>query len=693
MKRYIREYEYLSKEFLDKMEEKTPPFTELGEFVRLRTYSRFINQMGRRETWLETVARVTNYSVSLVKEAKPDYDDEKLKEEAEYMFEKMYMLETFASGRSLWIGGTSVSKTNPLANFNCSFTTIESFEDFKEIFLLSMLGTGIGIRVLKEDVEKLPRVRNNVKVLHKDYKPVAKKDRKEYSELSFEQNVAFLTIGDSKMGWAKSISLFFDLISDSVYADIDTILINYDNVRPKGEKLKNFGGRASGHTSMLRMFKKIAKVINNTEGGKLKTIDVLDICNIIGENVVSGGVRRTAEIILFDVDDKDILNAKSNLYIQDDNGNWTSNEEILHRRMSNNSVFFNSKPDRKTLHEIINSIRYSGEPGFINAEGARKRREDFEGVNPCGEILLANKAVCNLTTTNLMAFVNKGKLKMKDLEDTIKLSVRIGLRMTIPHLEMEKWDKVHQRDRLLGVSFTGYQDMVNSTNLSMDYQRKLLRHLRKVAKDEANRYADELGLNKPKLVTTIKPEGTISTLNTTSSGIHFSHSPYYIRRVRITSTDPLLKVVEELGYPTFPEVGQTEENCDTKVVEFPIKAPMGKCKMDVGAIEQLEIYKMTMEEWTDHNTSITVTVRENEWEEVEEWIWNNWDSVIGISLLSLDDNFYPLLPYEEISEEEYNMRKSKMKKFDQSLLEKYEKDDEENEILEDGCVNGVCPIR
>lgn len=307
--------------------------------------------------------------------------------------------------------------------------------------------------------------------------------------------------------------------------------------------------------------------------------------------------------------------------------------------------------------------------------------------------MLANKAVCNLTTTNLMSFVDNGKLKIKDLEDTIRLSVRIGLRMTIPHLEMEIWDKNHQRDRLLGVSFTAYQDMVNSLNLSFEEQRKLLRHLRGVAEDEAARYSEELGLNKPLLVTTIKPEGTISTLNTTSSGIHFSHAPYYVRRVRITSTDPLLKVVEELGYPTYPEVGQTEEDCDTKVVEFPVKAPQGKCKMDVSAIEQLEIYKMTMEEWTDHNTSITVTVRDNEWKDVEEWIWNNWDSIIGISLLSLDDNFYPLLPYEEISEEEYNERKSKMRPFDESLLQKYEKGDEDSEIIEEGCTNGVCPIR
>lgn len=684
---------FLTEEFLTKMKESTPPFTELGDFVRLRTYSRFIDDLGRRETWLETVSRVCEYSVSLVKDLNPLYSDEKLREEAEFMFESMYMLKTFSSGRSLWVSGQSVGTDNPLSNFNCSFTTIEKFNDFKEIFLLSMLGSGIGIRILPEDVEKLPKIRNNVKLEHKVYTPVEKKLRKEYTELTFKGNTAIITIGDSKAGWSQSIPMYFDILSDTCYRNIDSILVNYDNVRPKGEKLKHFGGRASGHSSLFRMFKKIHKV-TSASNGKLRPIDVLDICNIIGENVVSGGVRRTAQIILFDINDTDVLNAKSNLYIQNKDGNWESNAEILHRRMSNNSIYFKEKPSREVLHKIMQSIKISGEPGFINSEASKIRRGDFEGCNPCGEILLRNKGCCNLTTTNLMAFIDENNiLDIKALESVIRLSVRIGFRMTLPHLEMENWDNVHQNDRLLGVSFTGYQDMVNVLGLSMNEQKEFLKNLREVAHAEAKRYSSELGLNAPLLVTTIKPEGTISTLPSVSSGIHFSHSPYYLRRVRVSSTDPLVKVAEELGYPVHPETGQTLENCDTKVIEFPMKAPKGKTKLEINAIEQLEIYKMSMEYWTDHNTSITVHVRDNEWEIVEDWVYNNWDYIVGISFLSLDDNFYPLLPYESITKEEYEDRKSKMKPFDETLLQKYEFKETDSDITDDSCANGVCPVR
>lgn len=310
------------------------------------------------------------------------------------------------------------------------------------------------------------------------------------------------------------------------------------------------------------------------------------------------------------------------------------------------------------------------------------------------EILLDNKSVCNLTTTNLFGFVDKNnKLDIKALEEVIKLSVRIGLRMTLPHLEIYSWDITHQRDRLLGVSFTGYQDMVNAVGLSFEEQRLFLRNLKKVAVEESKRYAKELNVNEPILVTTIKPEGTISNLPSTSSGVHFSHSPYYVRRVRVSATDPICKVVEELGYPVLPENGQEEETCDTKVVEFPMKAPMGYTKYDVSAIEQLEIYKMTMEEWTEHNTSITVHVRSHEWQEVEEWVWDNWDSIVGISFLALDDSFYPLLPFEAITEEEYIKRKNEMKPFDETLLYKYEVREEEYELKDDECSSGVCPVR
>ena len=213
------------------------------------------------------------------------------------------------------------------------------------------------------------------------------------------------------------------------------------------------------------------------------------------------------------------------------------------------------------------------------------------------------------------------------------------------------------------------------------------------AHEAAGKLARQLGSPEPLLVTTVKPEGTLSLLPTVSSGIHYSHAPYYIRRVRITATDPLCRVCEDLGYPVFPEVGQDPETCRTKVVEFPVRAPEGRVKSDVSAIEQLENYKMFMTHYVDHNCSITVHVRDAEWDAVEQWVWDNWDDVVALSFLSYDDNFYELLPYEAITEEEYNRRKAAMKPFNPSLISRYEHEESELDIGESECAGGVCPVR
>lgn len=265
--------------------------------------------------------------------------------------------------------------------------------------------------------------------------------------------------------------------------------------------------------------------------------------------------------------------------------------------------------------------------------------------------------------------------------------------MTLVELELPKWDHVQQRDKLIGCSLTGWQDMVNATGIGKDEEANLLRKLREEAHKAANDYAKELGQNPPVLMTTVKPEGTLSQLPTVSSGVHYSHSPYFVRRVRISSSDPLLKVCEELGYPVFPEVGQDPANPSTKVVEFPIKAPQGKTKYDVSAIEQLENYKLFMENYVDHNCSITVSVRDHEWEEAEQWVWDHWDDIVAVSFLPLDDSFYELLPYESIDEAEYERRKKAMKPFVPSLISKYEHEEKEYELPSDACENGVCPVR
>lgn len=685
-----KEYVMLTDEYISNYKHKKTPMEQLGNFVFYRTYSRYLREKGRREYWWETVRRAVEYNTSLVATSR---------EEAQKLFENVFNLKQFLSGRTFWVGNTPVAKYYPMANYNCSFQIIDSFEAFKDLFYLLMIGSGVGARVLKSDVEKIPKIRTKYELIHKDYTPVEEICREDSTSLKFyDKDTVEITVGDSKEGWVQALSHFFSIISDHDYRKVQRVIIDYSHVRPKGEKLKTFGGTASGHESLKNMFRKIDRVIKvrgEEEGqrAKLKSIDCLDIVNIIGENVVVGGVRRTAEMVIIDPDDKDTLDAKTNLYKNVD-GKWIVNNDLIHRQMSNNSIYYTERPNREKLKWQLEKMRYSGEPGWINSEAASKRRPNMNGVNPCGEILLDSKGVCNLTTVNVFAFVNEDKsLDKKALLEAQRLSARAGYRMTCVELELPHWDEVQQRDKLLGCSLTGWQDMVNATNMSIQEQAKLLRDLRDTAKEAAREYAKELGQNEPLLVTTVKPEGTLSQLPTVSSGVHYSHSPYFIRRIRVSSHDPLSKVCEELEYPIFAEVGQEWETCMTKVIEFPVKAPEGKTKYDVTALEQLENYKLFMENYVDHNCSITVSVRNEEWEEVEEWVWNNWDEVVALSFLPLDDSFYELLPYEAITEEEYNRRLREMKPFIPSLISKYEKEELEYELENDACENGVCPIR
>lgn len=682
----------LTDEFISKYKHQLSPLNQLGNFVYYRTYSRWLSEQGRREYWWETVRRAVEYNCSLVPTRR---------EEAEKLFDNIYNLRQFLSGRTFWVGGTAVAKNYPMSNYNCSFLVIDSFEAFKELFYLLMIGSGVGARVLKDDIKNLPGLRTDYEIIHKDYTPMPHSAREDNTSLKFTyNNTVKITVGDSKEGWVQSLDFFFKLLYSNEYRNIKTIIVDYDHVRPKGEKLKTFGGTASGHSSLKNMFYKIDKVvkrnkkINGSEKVKLRPIHCLDIANIIGENVVVGGVRRTAEMILIDPDDKECIEAKSSLYNQID-GQWIVNKDIVHRQMSNNSIYYTEKPSREKLHWQIQQMRYSGEPGWINAEAASKRRPNMQGVNPCGEILLDSRGLCNLTTVNVLAFVKEDRtLDIDGLLEAQRLSVRAGYRMTCVELELHNWDKIQQRDKLIGCSLTGWQDMVNATGMTREKEADILSRLRRTARKEVNLYSKEIGQNEPLLVTTVKPEGTLSQLPTVSSGVHYSHSPYYVRRIRISSTDPLVKVCEDLGYPVYPEVGQDEHTCATKVVEFPVKAPAGKTKYDVSAIEQLENYRLFMENYVDHNCSVTVHVRENEWREVEEWIWQNWDDVVAVSFLALEDNFYQLLPYEAISEEEYNRRKDEMKSFIPSLISKYEEQETNTNIGgNDSCDNGICPVR
>jgi len=665
----------LTQDFLDKYPDYPDCMDELAKFVYIRTYSRWLPDKNRRETWKETCARAINGNCSYL----PTEDGE-----PEKLFDNMFNLRQRISGRMLWMGGTEALDKTPLAAYNCSGIVIDNINAFHELFYLLMVGTGVGCRVLKEDIAKLPQF-DTAKKLYHVKTPVPQGTTLERTKVSNYGNSIIITVGDSKEGWCEALTAYLNTMADNTTKSIS---IDYSYIRPQGAPLKTFGGYASGYTSLKEMFEKLHKIITKeSTDGKLRPLNVADMCNIVGQNVVAGGTRRTAELILFSPDDEEMLHAKENL-----------DPEHYFRYMSNNSMYLEDKPSREELAKIMKSIKETAEPGFINVKAAKERRKDFAIVNPCAEIMLPNKAVCNLTNINVSKFIDeRGNVMVSQLKEACKLSARACYRLTEPELELEGWSEIHHRDRLIGCSITGWQDAV-ADNITKLEQGVLLTLMKTWIKDAANEYADENNRPRPVLYTTVQPDGTGGLISGCSAGVHYNHSPYYFRRVRISSNSPLYQAIKYLdGWQIDNEVGQ-DDNGNTKVITFPCKSNSRITKYNVSAIEQLEQYKMMQTHYVDHNTSITVTVRDNEWDDVTDWLDKNWDCVVGISFLSLNQDYYPLMPYEECTEKQYLELKSKMAPFDQELVNKYEFElqtvGKDFEIDESGeCEDGHCPVR
>lgn len=679
----------LREEFLKSYPDFPSHMENLAKLVYYRTYSRWLPEEGRRETWKETCVRAVEYNCSLAPTSAY---------EAQRLFDNMFNLKQFISGRSLWIGGSEASKKTKLANFNCSFVVIDSIKSLCDLFYLLMVGTGVGVRILPSDVKELPYFRQNVILHHQYNKHSTKQKGRENTYVETDGDMRIIHIGDSKEGWVDALKAYLLCL---VEPDAPShIMLDYTEIRVKGATLSNFGGTASGYESIMDMFTKIHRVIqeglfsSKPVNGKLRPIHCLDICNLIGQNVVVGGVRRTAEIAIIDPHDEECVHAKDNIQ-----------PGMEHRYMSNNSIFQEERPSREKIHELFNSIRTSGEPGIINVAEAKRRRADFAGLNPCAEIILPPNAVCNLTTVNMVAFADEqGDVDWDSLEEAFVLSARAGYRMTCVDLELEGWNVAHHRDRLTGCSMTGWQDFIakmsNNTFVRAGGKAGILKWLRNVIHEAGEDIASELKTPVPLLMTALKPEGSLSLVaNGVSPGVHWQHSPYFIRRIRVNAHDPLALTAKELGWQIHPEVGQDMETATTLVIDFPVHSPSEVTKADIPAVEQLKEYILFQKFYTDMNTSNTITVKPDEWEEVEDFVYNHWDDMLGVTFLELNSTYYPLMPYEECTKEEYEELKSKMKPFDPDLLNAMELSSrnmgKEFEILDDRaeCSQGVCPIR
>ncbi len=635
--------------------------SSLGEFVYYRTYSKWIDGEGRRETWIETVDRY----LAFMKENLGN----KLKEsEYKEVREGILRQEAMPSMRLLQFSGPAARRTNVCA-YNCSFIAPENFQDLAEIMYISMCGTGVGYSVESYNVQKFPQI---------NY-PTGKKLSKH-------------VIPDSKEGWADALALGMKTWAEGLDIEFDFSLL-----RPAGARLKTMGGKSSGPEPLMRLLSFTKQIMLARQGKRLRNIDLHDIICMIGDCVVSGGVRRSAMISLSDLDDTDVRHAKDGQFYL----------THPHRSLSNNSAIYNSKPSTtEFLDEWMSLIKSgSGERGIFNRGSlstmlpARRvamfKKEGYMdasgriikpiGTNPCGEIILRSKQFCNLTEV---------VARREDTEKTLLRKIRVATilgtyqaSLTSFEYLSKEWKENCERERLLGVSITGQWDS------PVVRKPEVLKKLRAEATKVNKMFAKRLGISESTCITCTKPSGTLSQTVDCSSGVHPRHAAFYVRRVRISATDSLFKMLRDQGVPYHPEVGQTMDNANTYVLEFPVASPKGSIyKNDITAIEQLEYWKNVKINFTDHNPSATISVGEDEWITVANWVYANWDIIGGLSFLPRFDHVYQLAPYEPITEKQYIELKKRLEHIDFGKIMTYEKQDETESKKELACAGGVCEI-
>jgi len=625
---------------------------QLSEFVYYTTYSKWLPDEHRRETWLETIGRYIEFM-------QENLGDKLTKKEYAEIREYMLGMKALGSMRLLWGSGKAARATNVVA-YNCSFLAPKEWQDFGEIMYILMCGSGLGFSVERQNVELLPIIKRQT-----------------------GEQLRTHMVGDSKEGWADAFVLGLKTWSEG-----KDIAFNYSGVRPQGARLATMGGRSSGPEPLRNLIDFARGRLLSRQGRRLTTLDVHDMCCKIGEIVVMGGVRRSALISLSEMDDPEMKEAKNGQF-------YLSHPE---RMMANNSVAYNEKPTiEQFLDEWLNLIKArSGERGIFNRGGLVKqlpaRRLAISkdhlysmGMNPCGEIYLRSKQFCNLSEV-----VARSEDTEKDLLNKVRIATILGTYQStltqFPYLSKE-WKENCEEERLLGVSITGQWDCPALRNPAT------FEKLKKQAIETNKKYAERFGIKASMAVTCAKPSGNGSQLFDSSSGCHPRHAQYYIRRVRLEVHNPVFMMLKDAGIKMFPEVGQTEATATTWVVEFPIKAPKGSVfKKDINAIDHLNYWKMIKQHYTEHNPSVTISVGDDEWLAAGNWVYENWDMVGGLSFLPRDNAVYRLAPYEEVTKERYEEMAKNFPDIDFSKIVLYEYEDTTTSAKELACSAGVCEI-
>ena len=626
-------------------------------FIALSRYARWIEEENRRETWEETVARLItyfSYHVAANLEVKLDADIwKKLKN-------NIVSLNIMPSMRSMMTAGPALSREN-IAGYNCSYIPIDNPKAFDEVLYILMNGTGVGFSVERQYINSLPTV----------------------PDREFEYTEDVICVADSKEGWARA---FRDLISYLYTCRVPKI--NISKVRAAGERLKTFGGRASGPQPLVDLFDFTITKFKEAQGRKLNSLECHDLVCKTGEVVVVGGVRRSALISLSNLSDYRMREAKTGQW-------WETNPE---RTLANNSAVYTDVPDTGTfMNEWLSLYQSkSGERGIFNRQSAQKkaaqnkRREaDIAfGTNPCCEIILRPNQFCNLTEVVCRSSDTKVTLKNK-----IEMATILGtIQATFTNFGYlrKRWQNNTEEERLLGVSLTGVMDcpLLNGTTSNLP---ATLEYLRSVAVETNKQWASKLNIPQSTAITCVKPSGTVSQLVNSASGVHARHNEHYIRTVRGDNKDPLTQLMISVGVPYETDHLQPDT---TTVFSFPMKSPdKAICRNDLSAIQQLELWKIYAEHWCEHKPSVTISVKEKEWVNVGAWCWNNFSYLSGVSFLPHTDHTYKQAPYQDIDESDYNLLLAKMpKNIDWTKLSAIEKEDTTTGTQELACTAGVCEL-
>jgi ribonucleoside-triphosphate reductase len=622
-------------------------------FIAKSRYSRWLEEENRRETWSETVDRFVSFmrTTEAGKKLSGEVWDE--------IYQAILEHDVMPSMRGLMTAGKALEREN-LAQFNCSFIAVDDVRSFDEALYILMNGVGLGFSVESQYVSQLPVINEH-----------------------FETTNTTIVVEDSKAGWARAFRELLAMLYAGQIPSIDPT-----RLRPAGARLKTFGGRASGPQPLVDLFDFSIATFKSAAGRRLTPLEAHDLMCKIGDVVVVGGVRRSALISLSDLRDYEMSKAKT--------GAWW--ESTGYRRLANNSATYYSKPSPgEFLGEWSNLIEsHSGERGIVNMEAFRSstytpRRDmsKIQGLNPCGEILLRSKELCNLTEV----IVKDGDTR-KELQRKVELATILGtVQSSLTNFKYLRkiWRDNCDEERLLGVSLTGqFGHSVLSGSEGLDKLGLWLDALRKSAIRTNAEIAELVGINASVAITTVKPSGTVSQLTASSSGMHSWYDLFYVRTVRADNKDPMTIFLKDAGVPWEPDVMAPDT---TTVFSFPTAAPKtALTRNDLTAIEHLEIWKVYKTHWTEHNPSVTISVKENEWIGVANWVYENWEFVGGISFLPYDSGSYKQAPYQTIDEATYNRLVKAMPLIDWSWLSDYEFEDTTTGMQTLACTANNCEV-